>query len=445
MVESTIGVDAGNSKIQRRVETINGVGARNVVIQRGRAESTNEVLDGNSEIQRRVDSTNGDGAVNAEIQGGRSQSTNGVAPRNFEFQNGAESVDGVAANVNSNNTSLTNPQNGKRGRGLNKGRPTPSNPSEKIELHLLDNNDFMEDGVPQDITSTEKYCWDKDISETVYNIWYDKADRGFRDSMSRARKAPCIAAVIDPNDYNADFTPLKDYPAKWLAAQIWNDFVDNYWSSDVWRKRAEKASKNRNSLKEGSITKHTAGSRSFSKWRHSMKKPSGEYTTHAEVFQKTHTRRTGGYVDPKSELVIKRYNSALKEKHGEGSAEKIDFDPAAWKFAVGETSRGHLYGFGSFQNPRAILEGSSRQNPTNHSNMPAEIPEAMKKLFQKWLSEKLPGMLNSWGYHPSANASANNSTISASSRGNEVLQSSQNDSEKTASDGDNDDYPEDLC
>ncbi|OMO71350.1 hypothetical protein CCACVL1_18268 [Corchorus capsularis] len=112
---------------------------------------------------------------------------------------------------------------------------------------------------------------------------------------------------------------------------------------------------------------------------------------------------------------------------------------------LGETGRGHLYGFGSFQNPRAILEGSSRQNPTNHSNVPAEIPEAMQELFQKWLSEKLPGMLNSWGYHPSANASANNSTISASSRGNEVLQSSQNDSEKTASDGDNDDYPEDLC
>ncbi|OMO54890.1 hypothetical protein COLO4_36318 [Corchorus olitorius] len=135
-------------------------------------------------------------------KGGRSQSTNGVAPSNSEFQNGVESVDGVATNVNSNNTSLTNPQKGKK------------------------------DGVPQDITSTvrkhlngvwptwcqfpplvkdslwrrfkEKYCWDKDISETVYIIWYDKADRGFRDSMSRARKAACIAAGIDPNDYNAD-------------------------------------------------------------------------------------------------------------------------------------------------------------------------------------------------------------------------------------------------
>ncbi|OMO55836.1 Transposase, Ptta/En/Spm, plant [Corchorus olitorius] len=91
-----------------------------------------------------------------------------------------------------------------------------------------------------------------------------------------------------------------------------------------------------------------------------MKKPSGENPTHAEVFERTHTRRNGEYVDPKSKLVIGRYVTALKEKHGEGSSKKIDFDPTAWKFAVGETGRGHLYGFGSFQNPRAILEGSSR-------------------------------------------------------------------------------------
>ncbi|OMO75843.1 Transposase, Ptta/En/Spm, plant [Corchorus capsularis] len=173
------------------------------------------------------------------------------------------------------------------------------------------------------------------------------------------------------------------------------------------------------------------GSRSFSKWNHMMKRPSGENPTQAEVFERTHTRRNNGeYVDPKSELVIGRYRTALKEKHGNDSSQ-VDFDRDAWKFAVGETVRRHLYGFGSFENPRAILEGSSRQKLTNPSDVPTKIPKAMQELFQKWLSEKLPGMLNSWGYHPSANASANNSTISASSRGNEVPQSSQNDSEKT--------------
>ncbi|OMP06479.1 hypothetical protein COLO4_08111 [Corchorus olitorius] len=219
-VESTIRVDARNSKIQRRrVETINGVGAGNVEIQRGRAESTNGVPGGNSEIQRRVESTNGDGVVNAEIQGGRSQSTDGVAPSNSEFQNGAESVDGVATNVNSNNTSLTNPQKGSR--GLNKGRPTPSNPSEKIELHLLDNNDFMEDGVPQDITSTAR----KHLNG-VWPTW-------------------------------GQFPPI-------VKDSLWRRFK-MYGGRGL-----KKASKNRNSLKEGSVTKHTAGSRSFSKWRHSM-------------------------------------------------------------------------------------------------------------------------------------------------------------------------------
>ncbi|OMO77081.1 hypothetical protein CCACVL1_15211 [Corchorus capsularis] len=119
-VESTHGVAAGNLKFKE--EWLNQLMelVLNVEIQRGRAEPTNGVGAGNPEIQRI-----------------RAKSNNGVAPRNFEIQSGVESVDGVAVNVNSNNTSSTT-QKQRMGRGLNRGRPTPSDPSEKIKLHVLD-------------------------------------------------------------------------------------------------------------------------------------------------------------------------------------------------------------------------------------------------------------------------------------------------------------------
>nr|GMC62867.1 Transposase, Ptta/En/Spm, plant [Ipomoea batatas] len=124
-------------------------------------------------------------------------------------------------------------------------------------------------------------------------------------------------------------------------------------------KKSAKAAKNRNTIKEGSVTKHTAGSCSFVKHKHKMEK----------------------------------YDTTLKEKHGNDSSSQVIFDDDAWKCVIGDIN--------------------------------ALICMVLELLRTK---EQLPSMLSSLGYHPMDNVFGDNVPPSSSS---DIPNISQNDSQGT--------------
>nr|GMD79458.1 Transposase, Ptta/En/Spm, plant [Ipomoea batatas] len=363
-----------------------------------------------------------------------------------------EAIEDTVQSLHESATTLT--KQTKR-RGPNRGRALPSDPSKKIKLNVISGSDFLEDGVAADISAMvksnfndhwptwaqfsdetkaalwakfqEKYHWDEDKNENVYKIWYAKANKGFRDAISRGRKNACTKAGINPYDSNANWEKVKEHRESWIPQPIWNHFVDNIWSKEEWMKKSAKAAKNRNTLKEGSVTKHTAGSCSFVKHKHKMAKSLGREPSQLEIFNATHTRKKDGgqFVDGKSKSVSEKYDTALKEKHGNDSSSQVMFDADAWKCAIGDINRSHLYGFGALEDRRSILGGSSTQRSTT-TNVPNVANEALQELFKKWLSEQLPGMLSSLGYHPMDNAFGDN--VPPSSSG-DIPNTSQNGSQ----------------
>ncbi|OMO54220.1 Transposase, Ptta/En/Spm, plant [Corchorus olitorius] len=268
-------------------------------------------------------------------------------------------------------------------RGHNRGRSIPTDPSQRLQL-------------------------------TVIN--------------EEAKRNACQAAKIDRYDPNADWSIVKSCREDgfWIPQPVWDSLVDNVWSTDQNRKFAELASNNRNSKTEGHVSKHTAGSCSFSKTKHIMIEKDGEAPSQLQFFTKTHTRK------------MDKYNSALKEKHGDEGYDKVDLDLKALTDsieAVGKRNRSHLYGFSSLEGQRVLLKGSSSQRPTipstsKHQNegLAQMITQALSEILPRILPHILPGMLISMGFSPSANRSGDNV----------VSPSSQHDSEATESEDGND-------
>nr|GMC58149.1 Transposase, Ptta/En/Spm, plant [Ipomoea batatas] len=77
-----------------------------------------------------------------------------------------------------------------------------------------------------------------------------------------------------------------------------------------------------------------------------------------------------------------KYDTTLKEKHGNDSSSQVIFDADAWKCVIGDINRSHLYGFGALEDQRSILGGSSTQRSTT-TNAPNVANEALQGLFKK--------------------------------------------------------------
>ncbi|OMO81819.1 Zinc finger, RING-type [Corchorus capsularis] len=144
---------------------------------------------------------------------------------------------------------------------------------------------------------------------------------------------------------------------------------------------------------------------------------------------KTHTRKNGNFVDPKSKAVTEKYTFALKEKHGDEGYAQVDLDPKAWTDsidAVGKRNRSHLYDFSSLEGQRVLLKGSSSQRPTtpstpNHQN--EGLAQMIDQALTQILPQILPGMLKSMGYSPNANRSGDNVVSSSSQHDSEATES----------------------
>ncbi|XP_017976903.1 PREDICTED: uncharacterized protein LOC18613326 [Theobroma cacao] len=90
-----------------------------------------------------------------------------------------------------------------------------------------------------------------------------------------------------------------------------------------------------------------------------------------KVFNHTH-KRLGGhgdFIDNKSKSTSKMYNSVLSQKYGENLSSQPEFDPNAWIEAIGgiETTRTHVYGFGTRVPVTALLTGTHSNVTTSES------------------------------------------------------------------------------
>lgn len=78
-----------------------------------------------------------------------------------------------------------------------------------------------------------------------------------------ARKQALKAAKSD------DLNDARRFRPAWVQEDIWNELID-HWTSESWQHKSKVASENRMTLKDGSIAKHTGGSKSFASHKRDM-------------------------------------------------------------------------------------------------------------------------------------------------------------------------------
>ncbi|OMO57751.1 Transposon, En/Spm-like protein [Corchorus capsularis] len=250
-------------------------------------------------------------------------------------------------------------------RGQNRGFTTPSNPADRKAIEIYKNRTFS----------------------TMMNkarIW----------AMKKAK--------------TTNIAETKECFPEFVGAEIWTWLIDNVWTTNAWLKKSQAGSKNRLTLKDGSISKHTSGSIPMLLHGRRLEKDEKRYVSEAEVFDKTHKRANGEFVDNKSKKASDKYADEMIKKYGsEDAAKNHEFDPEVWSKVVGGVGHGYLYGFGR-GDPRLILgtsHDSSMTEPCNeessqsaHIGTQAELEEIVKQVLDGVLPQCLQDALRNLGF-----------------------------------------------
>ncbi|KAI3747075.1 hypothetical protein L6452_09519 [Arctium lappa] len=144
------------------------------------------------------------------------------------------------------------------------------------------------------------------------------------DIMKVARKrAFGLAKKNERNSDNMDMSTLKQY-APWIRQELWDDLVDKVWSTDGWKTKSKAGKKNRATLVNGSVSKHTCGSVSCAQHRLRLEKKLAREPTIVEVFKETHCKKIisedgtisyGEFIHPKAAMTLERYEHKMLEKY----------------------------------------------------------------------------------------------------------------------------------
>ncbi|OMP08797.1 Transposase, Ptta/En/Spm, plant [Corchorus olitorius] len=215
-----------------------------------------------------------------------------------------------------------------------------------------------------------KYKWPQSEHARIEKLFFSTAGRAFSTMMNKARK--------------------------WAMRKAKTTNIAETKEQEV---------KNRLTLKDGSISKHTSGS--IPMLLHGRKLKEKRYVSDAEVFDKTHKRANGEFVDNKSKNASKKYADEMVVKYGDAAANH-EFNPEVWSKVVGGVGHGYLYGFGR-GDPRLILgtpHDSSMSEPCNneessqsaHIGTQAEIEEIVKQVLDGVLSQRLQDALRNLGF-----------------------------------------------
>ncbi|WRX08730.1 putative transposase [Theobroma cacao] len=237
-----------------------------------------------------------------------------------------------------------------RGRGPSVGLQTLVDPSNRLRITPIGDNTFFERGVTSTITriiknhfhgpwSTwrkvpndikelmfskfqEKCVWSANKDVVVRRIWEKICSHRLRDMLLEERHKAMIEAKTN------NITECRGMSREWITNEIWDTLID----TAIELKRD---------------------------------------VAFLEVFNRTH-KRSGGrgdFIDNKSKSTSEMYNSVLSQKYGDESSSQLEFDPYAWTEAIGrkETTRTHVYGFGTRVPATALLTGTQSNIATSES------------------------------------------------------------------------------
>ncbi|KAI3735887.1 hypothetical protein L6452_15410 [Arctium lappa] len=125
-----------------------------------------------------------------------------------------------------------------------------------------------------------------------------------------------------------DMSALKQYAPSWIIQELWDILVDKVWSTDGWKAKSKAGKKNRATLVNGSVSKHTCGSVNCAQHRLRLEKKLAREPTIVEVFKKTHCKKIisedgtisyGEFIHPKAAItLVPHYKkpSSLRERQG---------------------------------------------------------------------------------------------------------------------------------
>ncbi|GJZ27368.1 hypothetical protein Tco_0571621, partial [Tanacetum coccineum] len=170
-----------------------------------------------------------------------------------------------------------------RRRGSNIIEQVPQDPSKRTMISL-DDGEFTDPKVIHKITSILKTMFNgswttwKEVENSghdelwahlkeglsdvlVHDAWENSMKKRYPDIMSKARlESVKLAKAAGVQFEGIDCIILKPYNSEWIKSKHWEDMIDRVWRTKKWLNKAISGSKNRNTVKEGSVSKHYAGS-----------------------------------------------------------------------------------------------------------------------------------------------------------------------------------------
>ncbi|GJX14723.1 transposase, Ptta/En/Spm [Tanacetum coccineum] len=157
----------------------------------------------------------------------------------------------------------------------------------------------------------ELFKWEGLSDVLVNDAWENSMKKRYPDIMSKAKNESLkLAKVTGVQFEGVECTILKPYNPEWIKSKHWEDMIDRVWKTEKWLNKAISGSKNRNTVKEGSVSKHCAGSITISQHKRKFEQVHKRPPTAAELFELTHMKNRA-FITLKSERVAAAYNGAL--------------------------------------------------------------------------------------------------------------------------------------
>ncbi|WJX51005.1 hypothetical protein P8452_37241 [Trifolium repens] len=198
------------------------------------------------------------------------------------------------------------------------------------------------------------YRWSatpEDVREYWWKLFGDKVtwdprDHGYIKKTFQTRGAKRLSDMLSK-------VRKKGIRPHWICEEAWKGLID-HWQGEAFIKMSTQNKTNRASGKGGAV--HTTGRKSHVDVALSLARELGRSLDPDELFLATHKKKSGTWVDNRSQTTYKRYHDRLKEvqtKIGEASqngtpevdgATKIEL----WKEAAGGKSKGRCYGTADF-------------------------------------------------------------------------------------------------
>ncbi|XP_050896801.1 uncharacterized protein LOC127103594 isoform X3 [Lathyrus oleraceus] len=179
----------------------------------------------------------------------------------------------------------------------------------------------------------DKVAWDPHDHRYIKKTFQSRGAKRLSDMLSKVRK--------------------KGTRPHWICEEAWKGLIV-HWEGEAFLKISTQNKTNRASGKGGAV--HTTGRKAHVDVALSMAQELGRSVDPDELFLATHKKKSGNWVDNRSQTTYKHYQDRLKEVEtqiGEASqnvTQKVDGATKLelWKEVAGGKSRGRCYGTADF-------------------------------------------------------------------------------------------------